>query len=279
MAENAAPMGVHIAGQGSPLVLLHGLGGTWEIWRPVLERLEERHRVVALTLPGHDGGPAYAGTGDATVAGLADQVIAALRAEGIESAHVAGNSLGGWLAIELARRGFARSVTAFSPAGAWRSAEDYRAIATPFRIFYALVNIILFLVTLFAGSAWLRKTLLKQTMEHGERLSASAFRDMLRAMGRTDVLRGLLRTMGRDGPVAPLDAGRVPIRIAWGGADKVIPFDRYGEPFVERIHGAEVTTIAGVGHVPMYDAPEAIVANILEVAGRADAPLAPERVA
>ena len=56
-----------------------------------------------------------------------------------------------------ARRGFARSVTAFSPAGAWRSDEDYRAIATPFRIFYALVDAILFTVTLFAGSAWLRR--------------------------------------------------------------------------------------------------------------------------
>ena len=277
MGENTAPAAMHVGGQGPTLVLLHGLGGTWEIWRPVLATLETHHRVVALTLPGHHGGPTYAGSGDATVAGLADQVIATLGAQGIERAHVAGNSLGGWLAVELARRGFARSVTAFSPAGAWRSDADYRAIATPFRIFYALVGFILVLVRWFAGSAWLRKTLMRQTMEHGDRMPPDQFLAALRAMAHTRILRGLLRTMGRDGPVAPLDERAVPIRIAWGGADRVIPYPSYGAPFVERIRGVDATTVPGVGHVPMYDDPERVVASILEVTQRADT--AQERVA
>jgi pimeloyl-ACP methyl ester carboxylesterase len=264
------PSAARIAGQGSPLVLLHGLGGTWHIWTPVLPALEAHHRVVAVTLPGHHGGPEYCGRGDATVAGLADQVIASLRKEGIEQAHVAGNSLGGWLAIELARRGFARSVTAFSPAGGWRTDADYRAVATPFRIFYAIVGLLLMIARLFGGAAWLRKTLTRQMMEHGERLSAADFLGMLRAMARTSVLRGLLRTMGRDGPVAPFEAGRVPIRIAWGGCDAVIPYLRYGVPFVARIGGAEATTVPGVGHVPMYDDPARIAADILEVTRRAE---------
>ena len=229
----------------------------------MLPALEARHRVIALTLPGHHGGPDYAGQGDATVAGLADQIIAMLRDQGIHSAHVAGNSLGGWLSLELARRGFARSVVALSPAGGWRSDEDYEAIATPFRIFYALVGVILFLVTLFAGSAWLRKTLAAKTMEHGERVSATDFRETLRAMSKTRVMRGLLRTMGRDGPVAPLDAGTTPILVAWGERDRVIPFARYGEPLVERIHGSSVTQTPGAGHVPMHDNPDSIVAHIL----------------
>jgi len=187
--DKTVPAAAHVGGQGSALVLLHGLGGTWEAWRPVLPALEARHRVHAITLPGHHGGPAYAGSGDATVAGLADQIIASLRAQGIARAHVAGNSLGGWLSLELARRGFARSVVAFSPAGGWRTDEDYRAVATPFRIFYALVGVILFLVTWFAGSAWLRKTLAKQTMEHGDRVPAGEFLGSLRAMSKTLVLR------------------------------------------------------------------------------------------
>ncbi|HMO47800.1 MAG TPA: alpha/beta fold hydrolase [Rubrivivax sp.] len=264
------PSAMLVAGQGSPLVLLHGLGGTWEIWKPVLPALEARHRVVALTLPGHHGGPDYADRGDATVAGLADQLIATLRSEGIDQAHVAGNSLGGWLAIELARRGFARSVTAFSPAGGWRTEADYRAVATPFRIFYAVVGVIVLVARLFAGATWLRKALTKQMMEHGERLSAADFLGMLRAMAKTRILRGLLRTMGRDGPVAPLAAGTVPIRIAWGGRDAVIPYPRYGEPFVERIDGAEAITLPGVGHVPMVDDPARIASSILEVTQRAE---------
>lgn len=271
MADTETPAPAHVAGQGSPLVLLHGLGGTWEIWKPVLAALEAKHRVIALTLPGHHGGPEYAGSGQASVAGLADQLVAMLRAQGVERPHIAGNSLGGWLAVELARRGFARSVTALSPAGAWRSDADYRAIATPFRIFYAIVGLILFLVRPFAGSAWLRKTLLRQTMQHGERLSAGEFLGMLRAMAKTPILRPLLGTMGRDGPVAPLEAGAVPIRIAWGGADQVIPFPKYGQPFVERVRGSQATTVVGVGHVPMFDDPAQVAATILEVTGRADA--------
>jgi pimeloyl-ACP methyl ester carboxylesterase len=261
---------MHAAGQGSTLVLLHGLGGTWEIWNPVLAPLEAQHRVVAVTLPGHHGGPAYDGESDATVAGLADQVLAMLRQQGIERAHVAGNSLGGWLAVELARRGFARSVTALSPAGAWRNDADYRAIATPFRIFYTLVGVMLFVVRPFARVARLRRTLMRQTMVHGERMTAREFVGALRAMAQTRILRGLLRTMGSDGPVAPLDAGQVPIRVAWGGVDAVIPYDRYGAPFVERIRGVEAITVPGVGHVPMYDDPERVVASILDVTRRVD---------
>ncbi|HEV7575227.1 MAG TPA: alpha/beta fold hydrolase [Caldimonas sp.] len=251
-------------------MLLHGLGNTWEAWKPVIPALEARHRVIALTLPGHYGGPDYGGDGDASVAGLADQVIATLRAQGIDRAHVVGNSLGGWLAIELARRGFARSVTALSPAGGWRTDADYRAISIRFRIAYALIGLALFIATLFPGSVWLRKLMTKQAMQHGERLSPAEFLASLRSMARTRVFVPLLRTMGRDGPVAALDPGRVPVRVAWGACDAVIPYRRYGKLFGERIVGAEETVVEGVGHVPMYDEPERVVASILDVTTRVD---------
>ncbi len=270
ITSKTLPTPEYVGGQGSALVLLHGIGATWEVWKPVLKALEAKHRVIAMTLPGHYGGPAYSGDGDATVAGLADQLIANLRAQGIDRAHVAGNSLGGWLSIELARRHFARSVIAFSPAGGWSSDKDYLAVAKSLKVFYALVGMMLFVLTPLARFGWLRKALAKQTMEHGERFPAADFCASLRAMSMTSVVPGLLRTMGRDGPVEPMDAGDVPIRIAWSECDHVIPFERYGQPFVERIHGAEMTMVRGVGHVPMYDDPEQVVANILEVTNKVD---------
>ena len=263
--EVVAPAASHVGGQGSDLVLLHGLGNTWEVWKPVIPALEAHHRVIALTLPGHYGGPDYQGEGDASVPGLADQVVAMLRAQGITQAHVAGNSLGGWLAIELARRGFARSVTAFSPAGGWRTDGDYRSVSIRFRIAYALIGVALFIATLFSGSTWLRKLMTKQAMQHGERLSPAEFLASLRSMAKTRVFVPLLRTMGRDGPVAPLDPGRVPVRVAWGECDAVIPHRRYGELFGERILGAEETTVEGVGHVPMLDDPARVTASILDL--------------
>lgn len=265
------PPPTHVGGQGFPLVLLHGICGTWEIWKPVIPALEARHRVIAMTIPGHHGGPACSGSGDATVASLADQIVEILRAQGIERAHVAGYSFGGWPSIELARRGFARSVVVFSPAGGWRSDHDYAVIARSFRIFYELVDVVRFLLAPVARLGWIRKVLASQAMEHAERVPYAEFGVFLRAMSNTIILPGLLRSMGRDGPVAILQPDNIPIRIAWCGCDRVIPFRRYGEPFVERIHGAEVIMLPDVGHVPIYDDPEQVIAHILSVTASVDA--------
>ena len=273
-ASSSAPVSMHTGGQGSVLVLLHGIGGTWEIWKPVLPALEARHRVVALTLPGHFGGPAVAGKGDATVAALADQLVSMLRDQGIEHAHVAGNSLGGWLSLELARRGFARTVTAFSPAGGWRTDEDYRAIATPFKIFYAVVGAILILTKPFARFSWVRRILTKEMMAQGERMPPEDFLQMLRAMANTSVLPGLLRTMGRSIPTALQPRGVAPITIAWGEHDRVIPYAKYGAAFRERIERLHETVVANAGHVPMWDNPQEVVAQILAVTGAEDSRVA-----
>jgi pimeloyl-ACP methyl ester carboxylesterase len=261
---------VHDSGTGPALVLLHGLGGTWSIWKPVITLLESRFRVIVPTLPGHHGGvPLPPGT-EPTVDAMADTLIDLLRARNIESAHVAGNSLGGWLALELARRGFARSVTAFSPAGGWRTVADYRKVALTFRVIYFLLPLLIALTTLFLGKAWVRRILGRSSMEHGDRVPEKDFREMLRGMSGNRVLLGLLKTMGRDGPITPMAAGKIPICIAWGECDQVIPFERYGQPMLERISGAEQRTIYGVGHVPMYDDPQALSKTIIDVTSPLD---------
>jgi len=272
---NAAPASalgdIHEQGSGSQLILLHGLSGTWHIWKPVIKHLSAHHHVIAPTLPGHHGGPPLSAGAEPSVAVIADMLIESFAARGIHSAHVAGNSLGGWLSIELARRGFAKSVVAFSPAGAWRTAADYRDVSRPFGIFFVLMPFIIFLTTLFLGFAWLRHKLGLQTMEHAERMPESDFRSSLSALSKTRILPALLRTMGRDGPIAPLDAAGIPIRIVWGEQDKVIPFERYGKPMIERVPAAECLHMAGVGHVPMYDDPAQVAQRILEVTQAADA--------
>lgn len=264
------PNDAYVGGSGSPLLLLHGIGGSWHIWKPVLKGLEARHRVYALTLPGHCEGPACTTEGDATVAGLADQIIAIMASRGVDSAHVVGNSLGGWLSLELARRGFARSVTALSPAGGWSDPQFFAQIRRRFRIFFALMPIILFLASPFLRFAGFRKFLGKETMEHGDRMPADEFRYSLRAMVRSNAFLGLLRTMGRDGPVGAISPARIPIRIAWSEHDHVIPFEKFGVHIMSSIVGAEKTIVTGAGHVPMYDEPGQVVAQILEVTSNAE---------
>src|ERR1044072_1362086 len=110
-------------GNGSPLVLLHGIGHRWQAWEPVLDSLAAAHDVIAVDLPGFGRSPLLAdGRGydmPSAVAACAD-IFDDL---GLDRPHVAGNSLGGVLSLELASRGLVSSATALAPAGFW-SARD-----------------------------------------------------------------------------------------------------------------------------------------------------------
>ena len=108
------------AGHGEPLVLVHGFTATWRCWLPVLGFLVPRFEVIAPTLHGHDGGPAPAKPAH-SLSEAADHLETMLDDLGVDTAHFAGNSMGGWISLELARRGRARSVVVFSPAGAFGS--------------------------------------------------------------------------------------------------------------------------------------------------------------
>src|SRR5437763_11581933 len=113
----------HRGGSGSPLVCLHGFTGTWRMWELVLPALERHHDVLAPTLPGHAGGPpAPKPLSDQA---LPDALERLMDEAGLERAHLVGNSLGGFLALQLAARGRADSVVALAPAGGW-AARDAR---------------------------------------------------------------------------------------------------------------------------------------------------------
>ena len=123
MASTFTPW--HRGGSGPPLVLIHGFLDTWRVWELVLPALERRHDVLAVTLAGHAGGPAI--DGEVRADALAGPVEQAMDAAGFETAHIAGNSLGGFVALQLAARGRARTVTALAPAGGWAPGdESYR---------------------------------------------------------------------------------------------------------------------------------------------------------
>ena len=102
-------------GSGPPLVLIHGIGSQWQMWQPVLDRLSREREVVAVDLPGF--GDSAALEAQPTVEALADAVAEFLDGIGLAGAHAAGNSLGGGVALAMARAGTARSACVLSPAG------------------------------------------------------------------------------------------------------------------------------------------------------------------
>lgn len=149
-----------------PVVLLHGLSGCTAQWRPIVPLLRPHHRTLALALAGHTGGarlPTLRGGGALqAVAALADDLETQMDVAGVTCAHIVGNSLGGWLGLELARRGRARSVVAIAPAGGWKepSAEQRRIRRRLRRNYYGL-KLIGPVAALATRSATARRALLQ----------------------------------------------------------------------------------------------------------------------
>src|SRR3954470_3824517 len=95
-------------GRGEPLVLLHPLGGSMVVWEPILDHLAAERDVIALDMPGFGASAALADGAAPTPEGLAGGVGAFLDSLEVPDAHLVGNSLGAWVAIELARAGRGR---------------------------------------------------------------------------------------------------------------------------------------------------------------------------
>ncbi len=255
--------GLHRGGEGPPLVLLHGMTSSWRAWRPVLPLLEEHHEVYAVTLPGHQGGSPWDEGRAPTIDALVDDVCDQLDELGLAAPHVAGNSLGGWIALELARRGRARSVVALSPAGAWAVPRDMYRLQVLFRLGALVTGWPL--MRRLATVGWVRRMLMRAVAEHAERYSPDDVDVLFEDLAGCTILEPMLARAHDDGPIRALDHPTCPVRIAWGGSDRMIPFRRYGRPMMDAVPDAELVVLPGVGHVPMVDNPSLVAWTILQV--------------
>jgi pimeloyl-ACP methyl ester carboxylesterase len=259
----------HRGGQGTPILLLHGISVTWRTWKPILPLLEPHHDVIAPTLLGHSGAAAIAEGIAPSLDTLVDGVLAELDTLGLDRVHVVGNSLGGWIALELARRHRARSVVVFSPAGAWRSAARIAAVAGGMRAGFRVMDSFGDALERLAWTPRGRRMLLAAQVEHPERFNPADLVADIRAVRHAPVLGPLSRAI-TTAPIQPLTDPDCPVRIVWGGSDRVIPFRQHGVPMLERVPGAELVMLDGVGHVPMSDDPDAVARLILEVTESVD---------
>ncbi len=252
-------------GRGEPLLLLHPFTTSHDVWAEVVPTLAHEHEVVAATLPGHWGGPALRRR-DVSLTAYADGVEALLDELGWEAAHLVGNSIGGWLAFELARRGRALSVTAIAPAGSWtRWSREEIVVGVKFLGLYGaslLGNALGEHVTRLP----LRPVVLKAVSHRPGRVSRERADNLLRAATRCpsffafilSELRGAVTT-----DVTGLDA-EVPVRLVLCEKDLLLPPDRYGTPYVEAMPAADVVVLEGLGHIPMFEDPDRVAATILE---------------
>ena len=238
---------------GPPLLLLHGFLDTWRTWELVLPALQRHHDVLAPTLAGHAGGPRIAG--QITNAVLADEIERAMDAAGFELAHIAGNSLGGHVALQLAARGRAHSVVALAPAGGWQGdahlplldfqaglVEQARAVAPHADAIVATPE----------G----RRRATQFITTNYEHIPAELLAHQLRGVAACeDALRMIEHGRGADWS---LDAERItcPVRIVWGTEDKLLPWPAAAARYRnEWLPHADWVVLDGVGHAPQLDVP------------------------
>jgi pimeloyl-ACP methyl ester carboxylesterase len=244
----------HRAGAGPPLVLLHGFLDTWRTWELVLPALERRHDVLALTLAGHAGGPPIAG--EVTDDSVADAVERAMDDAGIGLAHLAGNSLGGYVALQLAARGRARSVVALAPAGGWARGDDsYRDLLAFQRTLQEQIAAVAPHADAIVATPEGRRRATQYLTTRFEHIPAELLAHQLRGAARADAGRMIEHALRSDWG---LDAERIacPVRIVWGMEDRLLPWPsaaaRYREDWLPH---ADWVELEGVGHAPQLDVP------------------------
>jgi pimeloyl-ACP methyl ester carboxylesterase len=226
-----------------------------------MERLSAGHDVLAVSMPGHYGGPPLSWR--ATFGSMVDHLEREMDAAGWRTAHVVGNSLGGWAALELARRGRARSVCALSPAGMWRN--DLRfAGRSKLRLTIRMTQLTHRALPLIAHSSAARRFALRDSAAHGERVSPEALIDSADAVLQCTVGEELLTTREL---CQPLEV-HCPIDVVWSELDRIFPVGPFTETARQRIPSARHLVLDGIGHVPMFDDPQRVARTILDTVAR-----------
>jgi pimeloyl-ACP methyl ester carboxylesterase len=244
----------HRGGSGAPLVCLHGFADTWRTWELVLPALERRHDVLAPTLPGHAGGARLTGLIDDSL--LPDAIEREMDQAGFETAHFVGNSLGGFVALQLAARGRARSVVAFAPAGGWASGDDSYKELLAFQarmldqLKRAAPN-----ATALVGSPegrWRATQLLAASFEH---IPAELLAHQLLGAAKCEAAPLIEHGM-REGYSLRAEKIACPVRVVWGTDDKLLPWPSSAARFREDwLPHADWIELADVGHCPQLEIP------------------------
>jgi pimeloyl-ACP methyl ester carboxylesterase len=258
------------AGSGEPLLLLHGFSASAETWAPIIPALERQHEVIAVTFHGHMGGLPIPRGFPHTIAASVDLAERELDAAGWGKVHIVGNSLGGWIGLELARRGRARSVVAISPGGGWmRGSREAKRLEKLFRGIRTSLHVGGPIAPVLASFATTRRVALSRIVAFPEKLSRKDAQTMITASWRCDVFDDVVRALRNEPEPTLMHPLPCPIRLVWGTRDRILPMSRYAPHWRRILPGAEFVELAGLGHVPMFDDPDAVVRSIVELTSRA----------
>lgn len=240
------------AGVGPPLVLIHGLASSRRCWDMVVEDLATDFTVYAIDLPGHGESDPLHGQAETPATEMALAVGGFLDEQGLDRAHMVGNSLGGWTALEAAADGRALSVTALCPAGLWEPLREplsaiqfnRRAAVATRRVIPAVMRI-----------APLRRALMRTGAERAATVPYAVAVDAAYAQadarGFDQAHDGALHRRFDRASSIPAD---VPVTVAFGDRDRLLPAPRFQQRDLAPAH-TRWEVLWNCGHAPMWDVP------------------------
>ena len=251
-------------GMGEPLVLIHGMGSAATAWNPIISDLKNKFKVVTVDLPGH-GRTAYSPGQPMDPTSLAHLVTENLHTLGIDEFHLVGNSLGGWICLEMAASypENVKSITALAPAGLW---------LTPFTSRYPGEVALRFMasgVEKLAPSAlnytWAKKIGFETVSPRWRQLSYELCLDATNAMaGSTGYFPAWDALLGKrfDKQIST----SIPTTIIFGDSDHTLPLKTCQERSLAPVH-AKWIVLPQTGHVPMWDSPNEVISEIMSTTG------------
>ncbi|HEY1325214.1 MAG TPA: alpha/beta fold hydrolase [Streptosporangiaceae bacterium] len=253
------------SGTGAPLVLLHALGTSRRTWDPVLPALAARFDVIAVDLLGFGGSDLLLAEVESLPSALAAAVAGLLDELGVTTPHLVGNSLGGWVALELAALRPAASLTLLAPAGLWRRNTPWydrvslratrwlaRHLARPLRrlVDYRLGRVLV----------------LGQSHGHPMRLTPEYAWATIHSLGTCPGFDAVLQATltRRYLATKPIEA---PVTVAFGSRDLVLL--RHQSRHLDQLPpGTRLATLPGCGHLSAADDPAAVADLISESTAR-----------
>lgn len=252
----AAGLAYHSLGSGEPLLLVHGLTSSRAAFQRVAEELAADYRVILVDLPGHGDSPALVRGEPLTPRAQAHALGEFLDALDIPAVHVVGNSMGGWVALELAADGRALSVVGLCPAGLWypmmsrsRQVELNRRLA---RLTWRVSELLMYVPPV-------REAVFASVLERPYRVEISTAQAALSAQraarGYNEAHDGLLHASFDRADRIPVD---VPVTVAFGDNDRLLPRQTCQLPHMAPTHTNWVV-LPRVGHAPMWEDPEATI--------------------
>ncbi|HBD22175.1 alpha/beta fold hydrolase [Dietzia maris] len=249
-------------GQGSPLLLVHGLGAGWRSWEPIIDDLAARREVIAVDLPGFGESPPL--EGEVSIAALADAVARFIEESGLDGVSTAGQSMGGRIVLELARRGVGGDTVALDPGGFW-SDRELAIFSATLRPSIALVSAVRGALPGLLGNPMSRTVLLAQLSARPWALSAQTVLPDVAGLADAPATGPAMDALTKGPPQQGAPAGTVPgrVTIGWGRRD-LVTLPAQARRAARAFPDATLHWFDRCGHFPQWDAPREAARLILD---------------